>query len=137
MPSDAVLAAPSARGTLLQPIVLRLLTVGFLGFVFVYIAIPLLVTLLMSFNDGQLIRFPINAWSTRWYGDFFASPQRTQALWNSLQIAVGTNGLDIGDGGVKGAIRRTSDRPTQCVGGEGCGKRRPVVKQHSGSQVHT
>jgi putative spermidine/putrescine transport system permease protein/spermidine/putrescine transport system permease protein len=98
MPSDAVLAAPSARGTLLQPIVLRLLTVGFLGFVFVYIAIPLLVTLLMSFNDGQLIRFPINAWSTRWYGDFFASPQWTQALWNSLQIAVGTTVLSTAAG---------------------------------------
>ncbi len=93
MPSDAVLVAPSTRGALLQPIVLRLLTVGFLGFVFIYIAIPLLVTLLMSFNDGQLIRFPINAWSARWYGDFFASPQWTQALWNSLQIAVGTTVL--------------------------------------------
>jgi len=90
MPSDAVIQAPSARGALVQPIVLRLLTVGFLGFVFVYIAIPLVVTLLMSFNDGQLIRFPITAWSARWYGDFFASPQWTEALWNSLQIAVGT-----------------------------------------------
>jgi ABC-type spermidine/putrescine transport system permease subunit II len=90
MPSDVALQAPSTRGTLVQPIILRLLTVGFLGFVFVYIAIPLIVTLMMSFNDGQLIRFPINAWSTRWYGDFFASPQWTEALWNSLQIAVGT-----------------------------------------------
>ena len=90
MPSDVVLHAPSTRGALVQPIILRLVTVGFLGFVFVYIAIPLVVTLMMSFNDGQLIRFPIKAWSTRWYGDFFASPQWTEALWNSLQIAVGT-----------------------------------------------
>lgn len=89
MPSDIALTLPSPRGALLQPIVLRLLTVGFLGFVFVYIAIPLLVTLAMSFNDGQLIRFPVTAWSLRWYGDFFASPQWTAALWNSLQIAVG------------------------------------------------
>jgi len=93
MPSDVAIQAPSARGARLQPIILQLLVVGFLGFVFLYIAIPLLVTLIMSFNGGQLIRFPIADWSLRWYGDFFASPQWTAALWNSLQIAVGTTVL--------------------------------------------
>lgn len=68
----------------------RALTYGFMVFIVAYILIPVLVTLVMSFNDAALIRFPITTWSLKWYADFLASPQWTEALGNSLIIATGT-----------------------------------------------
>jgi putative spermidine/putrescine transport system permease protein/spermidine/putrescine transport system permease protein len=44
----------------------------------------------MSFNNAAMIRFPIANWSARWYADFFASGQWTDALKNSILIALGT-----------------------------------------------
>lgn len=54
-----------------------------------YVLVPILIALVMSFSDGNLLRFPITEWSLRWYRDFFASPQFVDALWNSLVIAAG------------------------------------------------
>ena len=62
----------------------------FLACVAVFIAIPILVTLAMSFNKAAAIRFPIREWSPGWYLEFAASPQWTDALKNSLIIASGT-----------------------------------------------
>jgi ABC-type spermidine/putrescine transport system permease subunit II len=49
-----------------------------------------LVTVVMSFNSAAMIRFPLEGWSLRWYADFFSSPQWTEALTNSILIALGT-----------------------------------------------
>jgi len=68
----------------------RVLTLAFTIFILAYILIPILVTLVMSFNDASQIRFPINEWSVRWYQDFFESEQWTRALKNSFIIAIGT-----------------------------------------------
>lgn len=69
---------------------LRILALAFTVFIIAYIAIPVLVTLVMSFNDASVIRFPIKAWSLRWYQDFFGSPQWVDALESSVIIALGT-----------------------------------------------
>jgi ABC-type spermidine/putrescine transport system permease subunit II len=74
----------------LEPTVFRVLTLAFSVFIVAYILIPILVTLVMSFNDATQIRFPIKVWSLKWYGDFFASPQWMDALFNSFTIAIGT-----------------------------------------------
>jgi ABC-type spermidine/putrescine transport system permease subunit II len=74
----------------LEPTIFRVLTLAFSVFIVAYILIPILVTLVMSFNDATQIRFPIKVWSLKWYGDFFASPQWTEALFNSFTIAIGT-----------------------------------------------
>jgi len=74
----------------LEPVMLRALSITFTIFIVSYILIPILITVAMSFKDEAMIRFPINAWSTRWYQDFFASPQWTDALMNSIIIAIGT-----------------------------------------------
>ena len=68
----------------------RILTLGFTIFIVAYILIPILVTLVMSFNNAAMIRFPITEWSLKWYQDFFASPQWMDALFNSIIIALGT-----------------------------------------------
>jgi ABC-type spermidine/putrescine transport system permease subunit II len=74
----------------LEPIFLKTLSVIFAIFIVGYIMIPILITLVMSFNDAAMIRFPISGWSRRWYQDFFESTQWTDALMNSIVIAMGT-----------------------------------------------
>lgn len=74
----------------LEPLMFRVLAIAFTVFIIGYILVPILVTLVMSFNDAAMIRFPINAWSLRWYADFFGSSQWTDALLNSITIAAGT-----------------------------------------------
>lgn len=91
--AGAALAPPAParwQRTRLEPMLLRAAAGAFTVFIVTYILIPIVVTLVMSFNDGSLIRFPITSWSLRWYADFFGSPQFTLALMNSLVIAVGT-----------------------------------------------
>jgi ABC-type spermidine/putrescine transport system permease subunit II len=73
-----------------EPMMLKALSAAFIVFIAAYTLIPVLVTLVMSFNDASMIRFPINAWSLKWYQDFFASPQWTDALKSSVIIATGT-----------------------------------------------
>jgi ABC-type spermidine/putrescine transport system permease subunit II len=81
--------APVAR-TRIDATVLRILALGFTIFIVAYIAIPVLVTLAMSFNDAAAVRFPIKAWSLKWYYDFLGSPQWVDALKSSVIIALGT-----------------------------------------------
>ncbi|WP_409562721.1 ABC transporter permease [Hyphomicrobium sp. MC8b] len=57
--------------------------------VVIFIAIPVVLTVIMGFNDGDFLSFPIEAFSVRWFAEFLDSPAWTQALVNSLLIACG------------------------------------------------
>ncbi len=92
MPSAAA-AQPTAGRRTLEPLLVRAAGYAFTVFIVGYILIPILVTLIMSFNDAAQIRFPIKTWSLRWYRDFFGSAQFLGALLNSLVIAIGTTVL--------------------------------------------
>ena len=81
-----------------EPLVFRVLTLAFTIFIVGYILIPIVVTLVMSFNDAAMIRFPIKAWSLNWYRDFLGSPQWTGALKNSFIIALGTAAISTSSG---------------------------------------
>ena len=83
-------SAAATRSAGLEPAILKALTTAFTVFIVGYIMVPILVTLIMSFNDAAQIRFPIKTWSLAWYRDFFGSSQFTGALANSLVIAIGT-----------------------------------------------
>lgn len=85
----AEVAPPIARQRP-DAILLRAAALAFTVFIILYIAIPIVITLTMSFNDASMIRFPILQWSLKWYRDFFGSPQWVDALENSLIIAIGT-----------------------------------------------
>jgi putative spermidine/putrescine transport system permease protein/spermidine/putrescine transport system permease protein len=87
--SDAAIPAGGPRRSL-EPVIVRLLAAALTGLVAVYILIPILVTLSMSFNDAAMIRYPITTWSLKWYQDFFGSRQWMDALQNSIVIALGT-----------------------------------------------
>jgi len=61
-----------------------LLLVSIATIAFLYAPIVLLVV--MSFNDSPYIAFPIVKTSTRWYGEMLGNDQLWQALANSLQV---------------------------------------------------
>lgn len=88
--------APVSRS--IEPAVLKVVKAAFTLFIVGYILIPIAVTLFMSFNDAAMIRFPINAWSLKWYQDFIASGQWTDALINSIVIAIGTTAISTSSG---------------------------------------
>jgi putative spermidine/putrescine transport system permease protein/spermidine/putrescine transport system permease protein len=88
--SDIVKSGGTAPKRSLEPAIFRMLGLAFTVFIIAYILIPIVATLVMSFNDAAMIRFPINDWSLKWYRDFFDSPQWTDALMNSIVIAAGT-----------------------------------------------
>ncbi len=92
LPARRASAIPVPRARK-DAIVLRVLTLASTVFIIAYIAIPILVTLAMSFNDASAIRFPIKVWSLKWYGDFFGSPQWVDALESSIIIALGTTAI--------------------------------------------
>src|SRR4030095_826583 len=58
--------------------------------VMAYLILPILVILPLSFTSGELLVYPLPAWSLRWYREFTAGPMWTQATWNSLVLAAGT-----------------------------------------------
>jgi ABC-type spermidine/putrescine transport system permease subunit II len=80
----------SVAGRRAETLILRALAVAFTVVIIGYVLVPIVVTMVMSFNDAAMIRFPITAWSLRWYTDFFGSEQWTDALGNSIIIAAGT-----------------------------------------------
>lgn len=80
----------AVAGRSAETLILRALAVAFTVFIIGYVLVPIVVTMVMSFNDAAMIRFPITAWSLRWYADFFGSEQWTDALGNSIIIAAGT-----------------------------------------------
>lgn len=81
-----------------EPLLLKALALAFTVFIVGYILVPILVTVVMSFNDAAMIRFPINVWSLKWYADFFGSEQWTAALTNSIIIAIGTAAISTTSG---------------------------------------
>lgn len=95
--SKAIIMAQTARARA-DAIMLRILALAFTVFIIAYIAIPVVVTLVMSFNDASVIRFPIKVWSLKWYEDFFASPQWVDALKSSVIIALGTTVISTASG---------------------------------------
>lgn len=59
----------------------------------VFLMTPLVVIVLFSFNSGGDFSYPIKGFSLRWYAEFFTTPTWTDALANSLMVAVATTAL--------------------------------------------
>ncbi|MFN3547882.1 MAG: ABC transporter permease [Mesorhizobium sp.] len=58
------------------------------GLVMLFLVIPSLIVIPMSFSDSQYLRFPPQAWSLRWYENYFGSLEWMQATWTSLKAGV-------------------------------------------------
>ena len=58
--------------------------------VLVFLVLPIFIVLPMSFSASRFLAFPPPAWSLRWYGEYFASPEWMLATAVSLQAAAAT-----------------------------------------------
>jgi putative spermidine/putrescine transport system permease protein len=58
------------------------------GLVMLFLVIPSLIVIPMSFSDSQYLSFPPQAWSLRWYESYFGSLEWMQATWTSLKAGI-------------------------------------------------
>ncbi|MFN4141348.1 ABC transporter permease [Aestuariivirga sp.] len=64
----------------------RVLLIGWMAAVFVFLFLPIAVIIIYSFNGGRNL-YVWTEWSARWYGAVFDNPRATGALLVSLQTA--------------------------------------------------
>jgi len=65
----------------------RLWLYVFAVIVMLLLVTPTLIVIPMSFSDSQYLEFPPQDWSTRWYQNYFGSPEWMKATVTSLQAA--------------------------------------------------
>jgi ABC-type spermidine/putrescine transport system permease subunit II len=63
-----------------------LAAVGVFGLVF--LAVPVLVVIPMSFSSARALTFPPPGLSLRWYAAFFGDPRWMEAMWTSAIVAI-------------------------------------------------
>lgn len=56
----------------------------------IYLMVPLLLMMLMSFKGGDFIAFPITGWTTEWYGKVLRDTAFLSAVGYSALIATAT-----------------------------------------------
>ena len=59
----------------------------FCGLVLLFLILPILIVIPISFNNSSFLSFPRGVWSLRWYEDFFFNDRWTTAVKNSIIIA--------------------------------------------------
>jgi len=62
-----------------------LAAVGLFGLVF--LTVPLLIVVPMSFSSARALTFPPPGFSLRWYEAFFGDPRWMDAMWTSAALA--------------------------------------------------
>lgn len=62
--------------------VITIIAFGYLLFLYA----PMLVLPIFSFADQKIARFPIEGWTTKWYGSLAGNTDMLQALFNSLKV---------------------------------------------------
>jgi spermidine/putrescine transport system permease protein len=78
-------AMTSARGK-------RVLAAGF-GCFLVFLYLPSALLVVFSFNSGDLPQFPLQGFTTHWFGDAWNTPALRTAFENSIKVALGTSVL--------------------------------------------
>jgi putative spermidine/putrescine transport system permease protein len=74
----------------------RALRAGFYAFcalVFVFLVVPIVAVVPLSFNSGTFLTYPLDGFSLRWYDDFFTSPRWLPALRNSVIVGLATTAI--------------------------------------------
>jgi len=59
------------------------------GMVLLFLILPILVIIPLSFNEGSFLVYPMTGFSLHWYQDFLNSPEWMLALKNSIIVAPG------------------------------------------------
>ena len=58
------------------------------GLIILFLIIPTLIVIPMSFSASQYLEFPPREWSLRWYENYFTSPEWMLATWVSIKAAL-------------------------------------------------
>ena len=66
----------------------RLWLYGLAAAVMIFLVLPTLIIIPMSFSDSQYLEFPPSHWSLRWYANFFGSTSWMQAAATSLKAGL-------------------------------------------------
>ena len=56
------------------------------GLTLLFLILPVLVIIPLSFNQGSFLVYPLTGFSLRWYADFFSSPEWVHSLTNSMIV---------------------------------------------------
>ncbi len=67
---------------------LRWFLVAFTAAVSMFLLIPLLFIVALSFGSSQWLIFPPPSWTLRWYGELFGNPAWLDSMQTSAQIAI-------------------------------------------------
>lgn len=59
------------------------------GLILLFLILPVLVIVPLSFNEGSFLVYPLTGLSLQWYRELFTSPEWSLALKNSLIVAPG------------------------------------------------
>ena len=70
---------------------LRAYAIAFLAFLYA----PIFLLPVFAFNDGTVIAFPLDGFTTRWFAEVFDSPELHAALFNSLIVAGASSVLSV------------------------------------------
>lgn len=62
---------------------------------FLYLLAPVLLVFPISFSGEQVLRFPPESWSTRWYSALFENRRMMRAFWTSLGLAGTVTALSL------------------------------------------
>ncbi|WP_279027450.1 ABC transporter permease [Gibbsiella quercinecans] len=65
------------------------------GLAAVFLLLPIVFIVLLSFGSSQWLVFPPPAWTTKWYAAFFANPEWMTSVSTSVKIALLTTGFSI------------------------------------------
>lgn len=74
---------------------LPLLFVAVVVFDLVFLALPTLVVFAASFTAGNIVAFPPDGLSLRWYANLLQKPEFLRALWRSLEVGLVCTALAI------------------------------------------
>ncbi|HEV8256122.1 MAG TPA: ABC transporter permease [Casimicrobiaceae bacterium] len=66
---------------------------GFCALVFIFLVVPIVAVVPLSFNSGTFLTYPLEGFSLRWYDDFFTSPRWLPALRNSVVVGIFTTAI--------------------------------------------
>jgi putative spermidine/putrescine transport system permease protein len=68
------------------------------GLILLFLVLPVLVIVPLSFNSGSFLVYPLQGFSLHWYQDFFNSAEWMRSLKNSLIVAPAATVLAMGFG---------------------------------------
>lgn len=53
--------------------------------------LPILLLIIFSFNDATALVFPLQGFTTKWYGEMLRSTELLNAVWNSVVVGIGSS----------------------------------------------